>query len=158
MQTAHRRMAIPVFVLVLVSACSGGGSAPTTTEPEPEPIVASTPATTDPTPTTDSAPGSSTTTSTTPTTTADPVVRFAISVEAGEVIGGGRLEVPLGSEVEISISSDVTDHVHLHGYDVLADVAGGSTAVLAFTADIPGIFEVELEEARLPLAELEIAP
>jgi hypothetical protein len=30
--------------------------------------------------------------------------------------------------------------------------------VLTFVADIPGIFEIELEESNLPLAELEVTP
>lgn len=80
-----------------------------------------------------------------------------VTVAGGQVEGGGRTSVPLGDAVTIRVTSDVADHVHLHGYDVLADVAAGGTAELTFTADIPGVFEVELEDARLPLLELEIS-
>lgn len=80
-----------------------------------------------------------------------------VTVAGGQVKGGGRTSVPLGDAVTIRVTSDVTDHVHLHGYDVLADVAAGGTAELVFTADIPGVFEVELEDAGLALLELEIS-
>lgn len=80
-----------------------------------------------------------------------------VSVEGGEVTGGGRHEVALGETVTIRVTSDVADHVHLHGYDVLADVTAGGTAELTFDATIPGVFEVELEDSRIPLLELEIS-
>ena len=86
---------------------------------------------------------------------ADQVIE--ILVEGGEVTGGGRHEVGLGDTVTLRVTSDVDDHVHLHGYDVFQDVAAGNTVDLTFEATIPGVFEVELEDARLPLVELEIS-
>jgi hypothetical protein len=80
-----------------------------------------------------------------------------ISVASGEVSGGGRHQIDLGDTVTIRVTSDVADHVHLHGYDVLADVGAGETSELVFDATIPGVFEVELEDSRIPLAELEIS-
>jgi ABC-type glycerol-3-phosphate transport system substrate-binding protein len=80
-----------------------------------------------------------------------------VQVRGGTVDGGGRTAVPLGDTVTIRVTSDVADHVHLHGYDVLADVAAGTTAELTFDATIPGVFEVELEDAGLLLLELEIS-
>jgi hypothetical protein len=56
------------------------------------------------------------------------------------------------------VRSDVADHVHLHGYDLMRDVAPGAPAQLVFTADIPGRFEIELEDRHLQLAELEVRP
>jgi hypothetical protein len=43
-----------------------------------------------------------------------------------------------------------------HGYDLSADVAPGRPAVIDFTADAPGVFEVELEQAHLRLFELQV--
>lgn len=80
-----------------------------------------------------------------------------VAVTGGSVDGGGRHEVSLGDTVTIRVTSDVADHIHLHGYDVLADVAAGESADLTFTADIPGVFEVELEEAGLALLALEVS-
>ena len=86
---------------------------------------------------------------------ADQVIE--VSVSDGAVEGGGRTSVSLGDTVTIQVTSDVDDHIHLHGYDVLADVVAGETAELTFDATIPGVFEVELEDARLPMLELEIS-
>jgi hypothetical protein len=55
------------------------------------------------------------------------------------------------------VRADVEDEVHLHGYDLSADVAPGQAARITFTADVAGEFEVELEELGIPLAELTVS-
>lgn len=95
--------------------------------------------------------------STTTETTVAVGTVIEVSVTGGEVTGGGRQQVDLGQTVTIRVTSDVADHIHLHGYDVLADVGAGETAELTFDATIPGVFEVELEDARIPLLDLEIS-
>lgn len=80
-----------------------------------------------------------------------------IDVVAGEVNGGGRQKAALGESVTIRVTSDVDDHIHLHGYDVLTDVRAGTPAELTFDATIPGVFEVELEDSGVLLVELEIS-
>ncbi|MDH4147814.1 MAG: hypothetical protein OEY23_21870 [Acidimicrobiia bacterium] len=81
-------------------------------------------------------------------------VRYA----GGEVAGGvKRVSIDLDEEVTLVVHSDVADEVHLHGYDESVDVEAGGSATLAFTADIPGVFEVELEGLAVPLAELEVS-
>ena len=55
------------------------------------------------------------------------------------------------------MTADQTDEVHRHGYDRKVDIAPGRPAVLEFTADVPGVFEVELEEASLKLVELQVS-
>ena len=80
-----------------------------------------------------------------------------VSVADGEVEGGGRTAVALGDTVTIQVTSDITDEIHVHGYDVSGDVDAGGTATVTFTADIPGVFEVELESAAIPLLELEVS-
>lgn len=82
---------------------------------------------------------------------------FDVTVAGGEVTGGGRQEVDLGDTVTIRVTSDVTDRIHLHGYDLQADVPAAGPAELTFDATIPGVFEVELEDAGIPLLELEIS-
>ena len=84
-------------------------------------------------------------------------ITIEVSVTDGEVTGGGRHEVSVGEPVTLRVTSDVADHVHVHGYDLIVDVQAGETAQLAFDATIPGVFEVELEDARIPLLELEVA-
>lgn len=80
-----------------------------------------------------------------------------VTVAGGAVTGGGRHDVSLGDTVSLSVTSDVADHVHLHGYDVMVDVGPGEPAELTFDATIPGVFEVELEESGVLLLELEIS-
>jgi hypothetical protein len=60
--------------------------------------------------------------------------------------------------VALVVRSALTDHVHVHGYDLMADVAPGAPATIRFTADAPGRFEIELEESGLQIAELEVRP
>lgn len=54
-------------------------------------------------------------------------------------------EVPLGSEVNVRLlNPDADDNFHLHGYDLSpGDTPKGQTAVITFTADNAGDFEIE---------------
>jgi len=83
-----------------------------------------------------------------------------IPIRGGTVAGGiKRVAVKKGERVLIAVSSDdVSDHVHLHGYDLFRDVARGSPAQIRFRATLAGRFEVELEERGLLVAELEVRP
>ena len=82
---------------------------------------------------------------------------ISVVVRNGAVTGvDGVEEIPLGEEVQITVRSDVDDQVHVHGYDEQVRVKAGKPAVLSFSADIPGVFEVELEDAGLTLFELRV--
>ncbi len=100
------------------------------------------------------------TTETTETTTTEPPAgptTVRVVVEDGVPKGGiVRETVEKGDTVVLVVTSDVADEVHLHGYDLSRDVAAGGTARIRFKANIPGRFEVELEERRVPIAELTV--
>jgi heme/copper-type cytochrome/quinol oxidase subunit 2 len=81
-----------------------------------------------------------------------------IEVEDGRVQGPGRIEVSQGDQVRLEVKADMADEVHVHGYDILEDVQPGRETLVSFRADIPGIFEIELESAGLPLTRLEVTP
>jgi hypothetical protein len=106
------------------------------------------------------------TTATTPTTTVPPPppappppARVRIVVKGGTPVGGVRsVTVAKGRRVVLTVSADVTDHVHLHGYDVMRDVAPGKPARFAFRATIVGTVEVELEDSGVPLARITTQP
>jgi hypothetical protein len=102
-----------------------------------------------------------TTTATTTTTEPEPsgptVVRITV-VDGGPEGGIVRESVDRGDRVVLVVRSDVADHVHLHGYDVIRDVTPGRPVRLAFRATIPGRFEVELEERGVQIADITVQP
>ena len=137
---------------VMLSGCAGGGS---TEQPSPSSTQTVNPSTaTTPTLTTSASPTQA------PARTLPPGVDqvVTVSVSKGKVTGPkGRVKVRQGSTVQLVVSSDVSDEVHLHGYDKSVDVTPGGPARLTFTASIPGVFEVELESRQLRLAQLQVA-
>ena len=97
-----------------------------------------------------------------PTATAPPEPAFdtvRVTVVGGRPEGGvRRATIEQGRDVVIVVRADVSDHIHLHGYDLMADVAPGAPARLRFTADVPGRFEVELEDRGVPIADIQVRP
>ena len=82
-----------------------------------------------------------------------------IVVRDGEPVGGvKRLEYSAGDEIRFEVSSDAAEEIHVHGYDVAKDVPAGGSVRFAIPADIEGIFEVELEELGVQIAELRVNP
>lgn len=82
-----------------------------------------------------------------------------IRFRAGKPVGGvKKITVRNGETVRFVAGADVTDEVHLHGYDISRPVAPGKDARFRFTAKLEGIFEVELEERGAPIASLEVRP
>lgn len=142
--SAARACALLALVAALTGACGGDdddGATGTTTAPA----------------------GSSTSTSTagvsdaTTTTTAAGARTIDVAYAGGQVTGGVRTEtVRLGDEVVLRVTSDVAEEVHVHTYDVMADVTPGETAEIRLTASIPGRFEVELEKRGKQLLVLEV--
>lgn len=101
--------------------------------------------------------------STASTATRGPV-DVAITVSAGVVtvsVGGApatdHVSVARDAEVHLTVTSDVADEVHLHGYDLSVDLEEGVAGSIDFTADVAGIFEIELEASTLHLIDLEVA-
>jgi hypothetical protein len=86
------------------------------------------------------------------------VVMIRITVPSDEAPQVRRYSVKRGREVVIVVRTELSDHVHLHGYDLMADVGPGRPATIRFAADAPGRFELELEDLGLEFAELEVRP
>ena len=112
--------------------------------------------------TTETAPAPTTAeTETQPATTAPPAdetVTIRIAVPSDAVPTVRRFSVRQERKVAIVVRTELTDHVHLHGYDLMADVGPGRPGRIEFTANAAGIFEIELEDRGLPIAELEVRP
>jgi ABC-type glycerol-3-phosphate transport system substrate-binding protein len=139
------RRAVPpaaaLAALLVLAACGSGG----------DPVLSSSDTTT-----TTATPGAPPTApaSSAPTPAAE---EPTFEVRDRAVVGGRRtIESRVGASLRIVVRSDVADEVHLHGYDLHAEVAPGADATLVLTTDIPGQFEIELEDAKLRLGELEV--
>ncbi|MDP8930931.1 MAG: hypothetical protein M3O70_20755 [Actinomycetota bacterium] len=126
-----------VAVSMTTAACGGATGDSVATKPQTPETVTSAAVTPAPTPTTDE----------------------AVHIEvAGDQVKSGpsRIAAKVGEDVKIVVTSDVADTVHLHGYDVEVPVAPGQPATLTVSADIPGVFEIELEDGGLKIAELAV--
>ena len=105
-----------------------------------------------------------TTGETTPTTTAaaepEPgVTRIVVRVRDGRSIDGiVRATASEGDRVVVTVGSNVSDHVHVHGYDLFADVRPGRPARISFEASRTGRFEIELEDRGEQIAQLTVVP
>jgi hypothetical protein len=100
-----------------------------------------------------------TTTATTTTGPAEPdVVQITVSVPGDKAPTVKHFTIDQDSQVVFVVNSELADEVHLHGYDLSADVAPGAPATIRFKANAPGLFEAELESRSLPIAELEVRP
>ena len=82
---------------------------------------------------------------------------IVVEVQGNKVSGvEDTVEVAVGDEIILVVSSNEPDEVHVQGYDETDDVGPKERAEIQFTADIPGVFEVELEEAAQLLFELQV--
>jgi hypothetical protein len=82
-----------------------------------------------------------------------------IVVRDGTPVGGvRRVTVAKGRRVVLIVTSNVSDRVHLHGYEVMRDVAPGRPARISFRATIVGTVEAELEDRHVPLARITTQP
>ena len=148
---------------------------PPATESEPPPPTTSTPEAPSPTttssteappPTTTStteAPPPTTTTSTTeappPTTTTEPAadVTIRITLVDGRIEAERRYEASFGDTVEVRVTSDVAEEVHLHGYDLYLQLEAGAEVTLVFEANLPGVWEAELHPSHRELFQLQVS-
>ena len=83
-----------------------------------------------------------------------------ITVRGGEPVGGVRtLTYDKGDEVNIRVALDrPAESVHVHGYEIEKS-AVTSPVNPSFTADLDGVFEIEVHEpggADAEIAELEV--
>jgi FtsP/CotA-like multicopper oxidase with cupredoxin domain len=83
-----------------------------------------------------------------------------VVVRDGKPVGGvQKIEVKNGDRVRLQVSSpDTSDEIHIHGYDLMKDLKAGGRIRFAFTANADGIFEIELEDAGVQIAELVVEP
>ncbi len=89
---------------------------------------------------------------------ADADVLVEASLAGGDLsIDDRRITVETGQTVGIVFTADEVEKLHLHGYDILADVGPDTSVDFAFLADSPGTFEVELEDSGRFLFEIQVS-
>jgi hypothetical protein len=82
-----------------------------------------------------------------------------IVVKNGKPVGGIRdLTYNKGDRIRFKVRSDVSDEVHVHGYDLMEDVKAGGAVTFDFPATIEGVFEAELEGRKEQIIELRVNP
>jgi hypothetical protein len=105
---------------------------------------------------------SSTTTEATATTTA-PAADIVISGGTSDdpeisIEGPDLFSFAIGDGALIRVESSVAGELHLHGYDLYFDLVADGVTEVAFSAEIPGIFEAELEDTHTLVFEIEVTP
>jgi len=82
-----------------------------------------------------------------------------IVIKHGKPVGGiADLTYNKGEQVRFKVDSDVSDEVHMHGYDIMKDVKAGGSVSFDFPASIEGVFEAELEGRKEQILELTVNP
>jgi hypothetical protein len=84
---------------------------------------------------------------------------FELVVKNGKLTSGPTvMKVHEGEQVTLRITSDHSDELHLHGYNLRAALKPGETASLELAATRTGRFTLELHHADIELAALEVYP
>lgn len=68
------------------------------------------------------------------------------------------IAVQKGDTVRFSAKSMTPDEIHVHGYDLSKEAPAGKRVSMNFEANIEGIFEIEFEQAGVPIASLKVEP
>jgi hypothetical protein len=98
--------------------------------------------------------GSGSNNSKTSSASSGPVV---IHVVGGKPEGGvQKITVNKGQPVRFKVISDVSDEIHVHGYNFHKDVKKGGSVSFDFPATIDGIFVIELESRGEQIASLQV--
>ena len=80
-----------------------------------------------------------------------------IHVVGGKPQGGvQKITVNKGGPVKFTVQSDVSDEIHVHGYNFHKDVKKGGSVSFNFPATIDGIFVIELESRGEQIASLQV--
>ncbi|MBQ0900946.1 hypothetical protein [Micromonospora sp. U21] len=141
-------LATGLVTALLATAC-GQDSDPSVATPSTPPTAAAPPsATTAPTPS-----GSATPSASASTPAVDRQITVTIAKRRVDP-PTARVTVGKGELVRITVTSDVSDELHVHGYDLGARLPAGTPGSVEFRADKTGLFEVETHESELVLFQL----
>ncbi len=85
-------------------------------------------------------------------------VAAQIVVRAAKPGGVKTITVSKGQQLQLTVTSDVADEIHIHGYDLKKDVSKGGSASFVFPANIDGSFVIELEKRAQQIGALQVRP
>lgn len=139
---------VVAYVLIQGGSDDGGDKAATTATPSTSPTQS----------TTSTQSTQSTQSTSTAQEPAEPTVPTVRVVDAKPQGGVKKLEFQKGDQIRFRVVSDTADEIHVHGYDLMKDVAKGGSVSFAFKGSIDGRFVVELEDHGEEIAELDVAP
>lgn len=91
----------------------------------------------------------------------DPISLFAEGIfvyKKGTDYTPQVVKVEEGKEVILSITSEIKDEAHLHGYDLSTGLEPSQEGVIKFIANKTGRFELELENSGVVLGFIEVYP
>lgn len=86
----------------------------------------------------------------------EPVTLTASLVDGEVVVPQEAPEVPVGTEVTLEVTSDAPVEVHVHGFDQYVRLDEAGTGEVSFTADLPGVFEIETHDTGLLIYRLAV--
>ncbi|MBY4210324.1 hypothetical protein HQO42_01035 [Rhodococcus fascians] len=133
-----RAAIIGCAAVALVAGCgsSSGGTSPTAAEPVPS-------------------------TDSTAALSAQPdILRMSLSIDGGTVEPTNqRLDAFVGQTISMSITSDVTDELHVHSVpEHTFEIEPGKDQLFTFTVDVPGQVDIELHHSDRTVATLVVRP
>ncbi len=67
-----------------------------------------------------------------------------------------QVEVPVGTTLELVVTSDHDDELHAHGFDEEATLKAGVPTTLRLTATEPGVYDVETHDPALTLLSIAV--
>ncbi len=80
------------------------------------------------------------------------VKRLAVTVKGTTVTPApAQVDLPVGSTLELVVTSDHDDELHAHGFDQEAQLKAGQPTTLRLTAKDAGLYEVETHDPALTL-------
>ena len=70
-----------------------------------------------------------------------------------------RLDASVGQSISMSISSDITDELHVHSVpEHTFEIEPGKDQMVTFTVDVPGQVDIELHHSDRTVATLVVRP
>src|SRR5690242_556596 len=69
-----------------------------------------------------------------------------------------QVDLPIGSTLELVVTSDHDDELHAHGFDVERELTAGQATTVDLTGAPPGLYEVETHHPELRLLQVVVRP